>query len=433
MVTQQVSPFGPNGIPFCHVHNIDAVLRTSHTITNRQRQFYTCPLNQNSERNACRCFYWVDELPPISQIDLPSTPTRSPTSTRFLPLATPTSPNTHNQPDSGPWPSSPTKRGSPFITTEARQKRFKAIQGALEDEPRPGPSSSARPTFSRDSRSATTSTTVTPATPQSVRAKRLAQSIKEALRTPQSPTQDVPTVNRAKDRSTTPTPATNGPPRASGSGTTYRLSDLGLDLSPTHSMHQPQIQNSPGSAGGARSGSGSQYYSPQDTSPRDRDDASDGSRKSEDELWNALAPPPCSQDEVAASLLCHPDKGKGKQKVEGSETEDDEITHWFQNVPPTSGSPGLFTPFARSTSPVLITPSETSNSNVIISDVTSDKIQHFLSSAITGLSIIPDYVRRLERKLAAMEKSNAAKAKRITELEEEIWELKSQRGASANN
>jgi hypothetical protein len=52
-------------------------------------------------------------------------------------------------------------------------------------------------------------------------------------------------------------------------------------------------------------------------------------------------------------------------------------------------------------------------------ELSGDNIERMVTSTVNGLSGIPDYVHMLERKLAAMEKSNAFKVKRIRELEAE--------------
>lgn len=85
----------------------------------------------------------------------------------------------------------------------------------------------------------------------------------------------------------------------------------------------------------------------------------------------------------------------------------------FQDVPPTLTSPGLFSSMH---SPIA------SSDAYSTSELSGDKIQHLVNGVITDLSGIPEYVQRLERRLTAMEKSNAAKMKRIRELEEEIRE-----------
>lgn len=63
-----------------------------------------------------------------------------------------------------------------------------------------------------------------------------------------------------------------------------------------------------------------------------------------------------------------------------------------------------------------------STSDYDSSELSGDKVECIVNSAVNGLSAIPHYVYKLERKLAAMQKSNAFKAKRIKELEEEIQE-----------
>lgn len=214
---------------------------------------------------------WKNELPPPGNpVQIPSTPIRSPTtSTRFLPLATPTSPGTLHQ--SSPWQNSPTKRSSPFATEEARQKRFKSIQEALKQD-----------NSNADDNSSSTA--------------------------------KVPS-----DGSPSPSPIPIDPLKDSKgcTGTTYRLSDLGFDFGLNPATHTEGRNEALSEA--------SRYDSPQNQVDNDDD------TKSEDELWKALTPP-SSADEVTASLLISNDKGKGKQKAEDSEMEDE--VNWFKVTNP---------------------------------------------------------------------------------------------------
>lgn len=144
-------------------------------------------------------------------------------------------------------------------------------------------------------------------------------------------------------------------------------------------------------------------------------------KSEEEELWDAVSgqSPTPSTDEVAKSLLQQqPDeKGKGKQKaVEENPASQESGVNWFMDVPPTKHLPStLFSPVSAMSQTLLPPPSSSSAEEPGLS---GDKIQNI----IDWLADVPDYVRKLERKLMAMEKSNAVKAERIRELEEEVQE-----------
>lgn len=253
----------------------------------------------------------------------PSTPPTS--TTRFPPLATPTSAPKHTGPyqstststaTSPPWPISPAKRSSPFKNDdETKQKRLKAIRDAFSNP------STCNNTTNLDTEGPTPSQPESPQlkgfvnarppeTPQSARVMRTPQSIPGAKKTPESPTASSSTVNarESERRSFTPTPTSSTliPNRANAS-TTYKLSDLGLDLSGP----RPFVDRNRSSSAGLR-------YHPQDSRHEEEDS------KSEEELWTAFTPS-SSAEQVADSLLGIQDEGKGKQKASH---EDDEVTWW---------------------------------------------------------------------------------------------------------
>lgn len=341
---------------------------------------------------------------------------------------------------------SPTKRGAPaFNTPEAKAKRLKAIQDAL-----PGSSSSnsmdidsAPPPSSPTCPSRAVEPTTPNAAPSSARVAMLTEAILSSRpQTPPSPSNATrPSINStassatassssiipigrhhygdSRNSSVPPAPTfNNGNTTKNGGRMTYNLSELNIDLSgPRISVFQPPA-SIPSSSNNAI------MMDPEE-------------QTSEDELWNAVDRiPPSSPDEVAANLLSSPDitssrsiptVNKGKQKA----TEEDREEEVFWNGSPIKTNShlqqmgGLFSPSTSSQSQSQPLSQSSTTGLGPTPAITGDQIQDL----VQGLSGIPDYVKKLERKLLAMQKSNDSKAKRIKELEAEVRELKSTRRA----
>ncbi|XP_006460795.1 hypothetical protein AGABI2DRAFT_142926 [Agaricus bisporus var. bisporus H97] len=135
----------------------------------------------------------------------------------------------------------------------------------------------------------------------------------------------------------------------------------------------------------------------------------------EDEVWRDLSPS-SSAEKVAISLLRSQDNVKGKRRAVDLAPEDDDDVQFWQDAPAAATSQGsLF----RQRSPSPKEGSTTASPVTETSDLPGDNIERFVCSTVNGLTEVLDYVRMLERKLAATEKSNAYKAKRIKELEAE--------------
>ncbi|KAF7783032.1 transcriptional regulator family: Zinc finger, GRF-type [Agaricus bisporus var. burnettii] len=334
-MVQQVSPYDEQGRLVCHAHNVLAVSRTSHTVGNMNRDFYTCPRRAQEGPDNCRFFYWKDQLPPP--------PETGPARPHTPPAALMETPSSRLKPDPShqspflPSPYSPTKRGSPFENgEEAKRKRLKTIKDALS---RSGAADRALPSNSK------------------------------VLNAPESPTR----ISHDKDQVMSTPPSSM--PRY------YKLSSLGLDV--------------------ARSRSSTIL-----------DDE-------EDEVWRDLSPS-SSAEKVAISLLRSQDNVKGKRRaVELAPEDDDDDAQFWQDAPVVAASQGnLF----RQRSPSPKEGSTTASPVTETSDLPGDNIERFVCSTVNGLTEVLDYVRMLERKLAATEKSNAYKAKRIKELEAERLE-----------
>jgi len=116
------SPIDANGVVRCYQHGLEAVLLTSHTSTNPNRQFYRCRKDR-TDPDHCDFFYWADQLHHEQNLTSPAshTASQSPTTPQF-----------------GSYiPTTPRKRSfdSTFpLTPSSSQKRKKIIEQALGDQ-----------------------------------------------------------------------------------------------------------------------------------------------------------------------------------------------------------------------------------------------------------------------------------------------------------
>jgi len=284
------------------------------------------------------------------------------------------SPHTHHVP-----PTTPRKRdfqaslSSPELTPS--QKRTKIMQEALRESTTPPDASASRQTLTASQRSQ----------------KRL-DDIKQALSPNKQPSNISQLVGNHSDNTSVQHGSLSCPRSGQYSASTSygQSSDsLSTSIQPTNSIDQENAD--------------------------EKEDAS---------LW-ALLTPPSSSLEIGSLPDEH---GINVGNVSSTDNNVDPIAMAWRWR---SGDPE--NPFDDSVLRKQATNS-TSTSNPSVSASTS--LQHSTSlsadtasSLISSLSGIPDYMRKLERKVIAAEKGNKAKAKRVHDLEQEVGRLQEEKRA----
>ncbi|KAF5380359.1 hypothetical protein D9615_004561 [Tricholomella constricta] len=232
-------------------------------------------------------------------------------------------------------------------------------------------------------------------------------------------------------RNTTPSQVRSpGPTSSSSQGSQKRLDDIKRALTVDKSSHTFEAGSSSGHAVGmhlspSRPRTTAMSYGPMPDKPSTTTQPAsnithENSDADEDAALWALVTPPNSCLETGFLSDEHGiNVGSASENGEGATLINDEPTHWRSNDPEN--------PFDGSIPQSQVTNS-TSMSDPYVSASTSLRNTAGLSadaiySLIAGLNDIPDYVRKLERKAIAAERSNLAKARRISDLEEVVERL----------
>ncbi|KAK7472729.1 hypothetical protein VKT23_000839 [Stygiomarasmius scandens] len=386
MSTVRCSPLDEEtGTVRCFAHNLIAAKRISHTNNNPNRAFFCCPKDQG-DPDRCDFFFWEDQLIPKN----PDAMSQGQPSTSQSEVSKSTNKRSHNN--------SP----SPASLSPIKKSRLEAIQAALT--PRKSDSNLESETFSPVA-SPDTSQTTTP---------RNGSQRTSAPQTPSTPSRshDVPSTQ----------------------------------LSPSKRIRLAEIEKALGS-----SNSSSQVFPPASQKLSNHAPPSTpqlAANNSSSDQWTPLTPP-SSQTHSALSQQSLTPKAKRLAEIEraltpgGTKkdiTSDDNIflaPRSIASQPTEFRLPRIPRPHDtvsdeeepdRPDSPIDFRPTTTTT--------TTRKSHSGLPTRVDPIvdkdpfeSMVNDlrqYVRKLERQKLAGEKSNAAKSKRISELELENQSLKEQ-------
>ncbi|GBE80681.1 hypothetical protein SCP_0304000 [Sparassis crispa] len=376
MAKSKTNPRDSEGVVRCPGHHEPAQRLVSKTDRTRGRAFYKCAKPVNSEQ--CDFFYWEDDLPPAQpQAAAPGSSQESPRPSqrqRAIMARTPSAPSSPTKrPRSATPPATPTRQGPSYGSQ------------ALLSGSQMTPSSKFTP--SQKERRL-----------MDINAGLSARKSMESLRSvPPSPSKRSRIESSEGGHSYSPTEGDVGGQEES------------VDEDAVWLSHQSQGED------GARPSTPPPYHfrgtHPEIRGPRTPGSSSAHGRSENDML---LTPPQSSQLAYASSSQLSyadapdsptKDKGKGKA-LDGSNLLCDKI----------QADPEY--PFYERAA--ALQGSTQTGGSVTLDQLSADVI----NSRIAGLSNIPDYVRKLEGKLAAAQQSVLAKEHRIEELERELKQEK---------
>ncbi|KII92825.1 hypothetical protein PLICRDRAFT_37618 [Plicaturopsis crispa FD-325 SS-3] len=382
--THKATPIGEDGIVRCYEHSVKARKATSYTASNPGREFYTC-CKDRDDPERCNFFYWADNpiFHAISNIKPPISPPSSP-------------PNTPSQKQRAEQSRSPNTSGarqlkrnhspSPSPLTPS-QKRLAAIEAALKEcaSAAPGAQSS--------------SAGLTP------HEKRLADIQAGLSGRPISPSTPPPKPrdNDINEDIVMSTPRKNNgsQPVAGSSSSQHSLPD---SESANRTPKRQRLMDSPDTQTSDHDGSQMLH-----TPPRSLHKTNGTSQSSQ---GGSFAPPES------------PTKGKGKEREQPNTSgqwpgiQDDPENPFRGGAAAKHNSSQQSTEgSSRAAPPPLRAAFDlTASSNEPTADSLADMLE--------DMAAFPAYIRKLERRRLAAEKSSDAKTRRIGELEAENQSLK---------
>ncbi|KAL6300439.1 hypothetical protein BKA93DRAFT_930866 [Sparassis latifolia] len=394
MAKPKIDPRDSEGVVRCPGHHEPAQRLVSKTDRTRGRAFYKCAKPVNSEQ--CDFFYWEDDLPPAQpQAAAPGSSQESPRPSqrqRAIMARIPSAPSSPTKrPRSATPPATPTRQGPSYGSQ------------ALLSGSQMTPSSKFTPS-QKERRLIDINAGLSGKNPSNRLADITAGLTARPARKSMESLRSVP-----------PSPSKRSRIESSEGGHSYSPSegDVGgheesVDEDAVWLSHQSQGED------GARPSTPPPYHfrtHPEIRRPRTPGSSSAHGRSENDML---LTPPQSSQLAYASSSQLSyadapdsptKDKGKGKA-LDGSNLLCDKIQ-------------------ADPEYPLYERAAALQGSAQIGGSVTLDQLSaDVINSRIAGLSNIPEYVRKLEGKLAAAQQSVLAKAHRIEELEQELKQEK---------